>query len=178
MAKNAERYKFLFVVETKSKDEDSDYVYIRKLLNDYYDLSKKGHKLQPIYCNGKGNITKKEKQIAREIKNYTGTKTFVFVCIDVDTENKRDSREKNDEIYKYCNKNNYKFIWFCYDSENVFLGKTIDDDKTKEAIKFSNKGTITKELISRMKSKTENYNSSPNKTSNIITVFENLGIKM
>lgn len=178
MEKNGERYKFIFVVETKSAKEDSDYVYIRKLFNDHYSIEGKGHKLLPIYCNGKGNITKKGKQITREINNYSGTKAFVFICIDIDSLEKTDSRNKNKEIYDYCVKNKYNFVWFCYDTENVFLGKTIKDGKPKTAKDFSNKGKITDEIISRMKKQTEKYDTAPNKTSNIITVIDSLGIKL
>ena len=39
----------------------------------------------------------------------------------------------NADIENFCHQNGYKFIWFCRDVEEVFLHKTVEDSKKKEA---------------------------------------------
>lgn len=171
------RYKFLFVVETKSKNHDSDYVYIRKILNDIYHFSESGHKLEPIYCGGKGNVMNQEKKIAAAIKSYTGKSTIVFVCVDIDTPQKRDSYELNPKIYNYCIKNNFHFVWFKEDSERVILEREIpDSQKVESARKFSSNGKVNEALLKRMSMPTESFETANNHTSNLITVIDEIDL--
>ena len=44
----------IFIVEA-SKESESDFKYIKETLNKYYYIS--GHKLTPVYLNGKGSLT-------------------------------------------------------------------------------------------------------------------------
>lgn len=171
----SDKYKFLFVVETQSEEHDTDFKYIRKILNDKYNLSKNGHKIEPIYCKGKGKITKQENKINNAIKKYKGTRTFVFICIDTDEPVNSSSWEKNKEIYDYCNNNKFHFVWFKKDVENVIYKTDIPkSEKTKKSLGFCANGLINNELINRMKKKTEEYSFPGNCCSNLILVIENI----
>lgn len=47
----------IFIVEA-NKDSQSDYLYISETLKKYYNTL--GHKMTPIFLNGKGNYNKKK----------------------------------------------------------------------------------------------------------------------
>ena len=69
---NEKRYKFIFVVESEKEKNDSDYLYILKVLDEIYDARSLGHKFEAIYMNGKNNYNQKEKQIQKSIEKYNG----------------------------------------------------------------------------------------------------------
>ncbi len=171
MQNNSKRYKYIFLVESKNDKNDSDYPYITKVIDEVYGARALGHKFQPLYMNGKGNYNDKEKRIAKEISSYSGTKSFVFVCVDIDTYEKS-SYQLNKEITSYCSKNNYDFIWFKNDIENVFLKKTIEQNqKVSEAKKFYKKGNVM-DNIKELSYPNNDYDKARNGQSNILTVLD------
>ena len=76
----------------------------------------------------------------------------------------------NHDIVNYCNKNNFKLIWFKFDIENVFLGKTINQSmKTIEAKKYSRIGKVN-EIADKLNCC--DFNSVGNGNSNVLTVLD------
>ncbi len=122
----------IFVVEA-SKESKSDYYYISETLRKYYDTL--GHKLTPIYLNGKGNYNKKQSEIRKNISKYHGM-SKVIICYDIDDLNKS-SYSLNQNIVLFAKNNGYDTIWFYRDIEEVFLRKNVSQyEKIEKAIQF------------------------------------------
>lgn len=129
----------LFCVETSSKAE-TDIVYIRETISNYYDLGN-NIRIRFICFEGKGNYKKKDilKKIAEQVKRYKAIGTsHVIYCIDTDRYDTDPVQLRElDEIKHYCEQQGYDLIWFCRDVEDVFWGEQIHkDEKTRMAIKF------------------------------------------
>ena len=93
--------------------------------------------------NGKGNFSKKKKEIDKSTAKYKG-KSLVFLCYDVDNESK-ETFYLNERIEEYAGNNGYKTIWFNEDIEQVFLNKCISkNEKKEEAKKFALNNFIDK----------------------------------
>ena len=124
----------IFIVEA-NKDCRSDFLYISETLRKYYNTL--GHKITPIYLDGKGNYNKNKikQEININIHKYSGI-TNVFMCYDIDNLNKP-SFNLNKLIENFCNDNGYHLIWFYEDIEEVYIGKHItNNDKKKKAEQF------------------------------------------
>lgn len=122
----------IFIVETNKKSQ-SDYLYISETLNKYYNTL--GHKMTPIYLNGKGNYNKKKTEIGRNISKYSGT-THIFMCYDIDNPIEP-AYELNPLIEEYARENGYELIWFYEDIEQVYLGESVSNSvKTLKAKQF------------------------------------------
>lgn len=146
----------IFIVEA-NKDSQSDYLYISETLKKYYNTL--GHKMTPIYLNGKGNYNKKKTEIGRNISKYSGT-THIFMCYDIDNPNKQ-AYELNPLIEDYAKENGYELIWFYEDIEQVYLGESVPNNvkaiKAKQfvahnAIKEVQEISLIQKEISRKKS--------------------------
>lgn len=157
---------YIFLVET-NKNNKSDEMYIKSLLNKRYDYL--GSKLKFIYLDGKGNYNKKEKEIKNLKSKYNG-KTKVFMCIDLDRTDKQPyNLELNNEIMKYCRKNDFEFIWFNENIEQVFLGRSVDATcKKTEATGFFTSKKIDYMEVKNLKVREWNRKG----TSNIVDVFD------
>lgn len=162
---------YLFCVET-SKKAKTDYQYIRRMI-EFCD-TKMDAVYRPIYLDTKTKFNDKGiiQRINKEKKDFVG-KVFVVYCIDLDDYNTETrDREIFKRIEKYCEKNNYKLIYFVRDIEEVFLGKRIEGNKkVKHALKFYRDGVIDDQLLNRL-----NRNDKRNMTSNLMDVFEEIGI--
>jgi len=140
----------IFCVETNSKCK-SDFVYIRNTIDHFYDYDRAHVQFRPVYMDGKGNYnTRKTDRKIKELsvpferasKNNESYTLFCFDCDDYDA-NPSDSRFLND-AYSFCKKkDNYRFVWFCKDVEDVYLGRRIENhQKKKEAEEYARKGLI------------------------------------
>ena len=158
----------IIIVEC-SKESKSDWVYINSLLKFKYDIT--SHKLSPIYLNGKGRYKNVSKKVEKLKKEYDD-KTIVVMCIDLDSiTNNPTDRKINDELYKYACSNNYYFVWFNRDIEEVFLNKRVNkSDKTKQAIDFLRTNKIEKIKFDNLNKE----NIISNQTSNIMFVFDKI----
>ncbi len=136
----------LFCVET-TKSANVDYRYITAVINRFYDLSDKKSSYKPIYLESKTKYKEKSKlkDIEYRKRNYKG-ETIVVYCIDYDDSDiNADTKSLFDTIQAYCNKNNYEFVFFKRDVEDVFLGKCVGNhEKVKEANAFMRKNMIDK----------------------------------
>lgn len=133
----------IFVVET-NKVVKTDEIYIKSILNSYYDLKKNNNvKVQFVYMNGKTKY--QNKKVIREINHFvTENKNgdnIVIYCFDTDRiDNDADEKKFFDSAMNYCKMKNYELIWFCYTIENVFLGRIVKDkEKRKESITYAKK---------------------------------------
>ena len=145
----------VIVVEADERSR-SDYIYIRSVLEKWFDLHVVSNvKFSVVFMGGKGNYNKKkiENAINNHIKRFSVLgETHVMYCFDTD---KCDSDPYDKKLLadeeKYCMDNGYEFVWFCHDIEEVFLGKSVaKSEKTDKARRYSaNKGidNINKENL-------------------------------
>lgn len=163
----------IFVVETNDKGQTDD-IYIKKLINSYYDLTDNDITYKFVHMSGIGNY--KNKSVTAKINNYKKEnlkgQNIIMYCFDTDRIDKDfESVAFLEEVKNYCKVNNYEFVWFCYEIENVFLSKTVlDVDKLKEAIKYAKREIIFGNRIIRNMSVTDAEQKTNNK-SNIVLVL-------
>lgn len=134
----------IFCVET-TKENKSDYIYIRETIYQFYTPNPAHVKITPVYMDGKGNYASSRtlRKIKEYINQYPG-ETIVIYCIDCDDFDTRPEDASFLRIMKrYCTKFQYEFVWFCKDIEHVFLGERISQNaKKKSAESFAAKGRI------------------------------------
>ena len=88
------------------------------------------------------------KKIEEKIKLYkagsNNNVSVVIYCFDCDEYfSKPADKTFLDTAEKYCIENSHRFVWFCKDVEDVYLGKRIPDTmKKKEAETFAKKKMI------------------------------------
>lgn len=136
----------IFVVETNEVAK-TDTRYIIKLWNQLYGENNNDLKRQFVYMDGKGKYNKNnvKSKIKSYVKANSDGENHIVYCFDTDKFDTVIVDLNNLKTYKkFCDDNGYKFVWFCYDIEMVFIGKSVSDsDKEKESKKFYN----TKSLI-------------------------------
>lgn len=163
----------IFVVETNDKKQTDD-IYIKKLINSYYDLTDNNITYKFVHMAGKGKY--KNRSVTSKINNYVKENqkglNIIIYCIDTDRIDKdSESVVFLEEVQKYCQQNKYEFVWFCYEIENVFLGKTIsEENKVKEAISYQKRETIFDDKIIKNMSIMDGKQKTNNK-SNIVLVL-------
>lgn len=145
----------LLVVETSDEDK-SDTIYINEVLKTYFDT--KFINLRYIYLKGKTNYNKKN--ILSYINNQTNVfrkvakgKTVVIYFIDTDSTNKEYKKGSIfSNISEFVKQKSFELVWFCKNSENVFLNKEPSqiDNKTKVAKVFSSSGKINDINVSNL----------------------------
>ncbi len=150
----------LFVVEA-DKACRSDWIYIKELLDRFYVINDSEIKLTPIFLGGKGRYKEKAKinEINAKIKQYkAGSKdnsTVVIYVFDTDDYDS-DPSDKSfmEETQKYCEKNGYKYVWFCKDVEQVFIGRQVPKATKRDvAADFKKKNHIKSVQPQNLKSK-------------------------
>ena len=158
-------FQIIFVMEADAKSR-SDYIYIRSILDEYYNFrSRNDVKISEVFMGGKGNYKKKKviNSIKADIKKYSAIgETHVIYCFDTDDYDKDpDDRKLLSDEEKYCRDNDYEFVWFCHDIEEVFLGKSVaKSEKTDIARRYSannlvrnvNKNSLASKKMSKGKS--------------------------
>lgn len=136
----------IFCVES-NKQSQTDYIYIKHTIAEFYEFDRSSIKLSAVFMGGKGNysLPNTQRQITALQKLYSAASSnnvsAVIYCFDCDNYDSNPSDSlflQNAEAY--CKKNGYYFAWFCKDIENVYLGKQISDkQKTGAAIAFASK---------------------------------------
>ena len=163
----------IFVVETNDKKKVDD-IYINKFIRSYYDLSSNDVTIKFVHMCGKANY--KNKTVVTKINKFRNQningENIVIYCFDTD----RIDKENDDikflkEVEEYCKNNLYELIWFCYEIENVFLGRTVsDENKVVEAIKYLGKEVSYDDKIIKNLSIDKNEKKTNNK-SNMVLVL-------
>ncbi len=139
----------IFVVETNRKCQ-SDWKYIKSVLEHFYTYERAHVKLSPVYMNGRGKYEDKEKEVKELIKQYSVTaknnRSKVLYCFDCDQYDSRvEDAEFLDKAQRFCKERGYEYVWFCRDIESVFLGeKVFDKQKKKRSDMFLAKNQIEK----------------------------------
>ncbi len=149
----------LLVIETSDEDK-TDAIYINEVIKHFFDTS--GVNMQWIPLGGKTNY--KAKKIENKINNFTkmfksynkNGMTITIYFIDTDSskkEYKPGSYFQN--LCDYIKEKGYELVWFCKNSENVFLDVEPDtlDNKTQKAKEFSINNMINdidKEKLSKL----------------------------
>lgn len=154
---------YIFCLET-TKQADTDWLYIKKVIDHLLHGNITNDKYKPLYMKGKGNYNSKSfiKEIDQSIKNFTGD-SIVIYCLDLDDYHiNYETKKFIDGVEEFCNKNNYQFVYFSRDIEEVFWGKQITENKQKVAAKFNRSIEISKDLLDRL-----NKESKAIKTSNL-----------
>lgn len=149
----------IFVVEADEKSR-SDYIYIKSVLDSEYNIRLNNDiKLSPVFMKGKGNYNQRriKSKIDALCKQYGRIgDSKIFFCFDTDQfDIKPEDKKSLAEKESFCRKNNYEFVWFCHDIEEVFLGQSVaDSEKTKCANKFAARTGIKGVKMSNLRSKT------------------------
>ncbi|MBQ9265857.1 MAG: hypothetical protein IJ186_02125 [Bacilli bacterium] len=151
----------ILVLETTAKAK-TDYIYIKSVFDYYYE--NRSVKLTPIYAKCKHELINQSKKIEREKALYKG-KSIVIICADYD----REGEKINKDIIKYAKNNNCQIVWFNRNIEEVFLHRTVDKDKTIEAIQFSR---YRNTLVPKLSSIDVSNPLSKRPSSNILVIFD------
>ena len=164
----------IFVVETNKKC-DSDWIYIKNTVEHFYTWDSWNIKLTRVYMDGKNKYKSKEKEIQRNIKQFKqhsrNGESIVIYCFDCDNyDNNPLDKRFLEEASNYCRCLGYKFVWFCRDVEDVYLGRRIDSAlKKKESAKFASNCKI--KTVTERKLRSNHY---AEKTSNILTILDEI----
>lgn len=148
----------IICVETNKKC-NSDYIYIKSSIEQFYSVDHGNVKLSPVYLDGKGNYSSKKilKNINELSKLYRVSsehnKSVVLCCFDCDEyDSKPEDMVFLDGAKSFCDQNGYQFVWFCKDIEQVYLGKSVSDNSKKnEANTFLRKKRIKDVKIDKLK---------------------------
>ena len=162
----------IFVVETNKKC-NSDWIYIKDTVEQFYSYDTTQLKLSVVYMDGKGKYKKKIKEVEKLISQYRagskGNKSNVLFCFDCDEyDSKQEDLKFLEEAKTFCQEQDYEFVWFCKDIEQVYIGKKVNDNQKKnEAATFK-----AKKLIMQVKPKRLSEKRYKNNTSNILEVLD------
>lgn len=130
----------IFVVETNEVAK-TDTRYIIKLWDQLYGANNNDLKRQFVYMDGKSKYNRNtiKSKIKSYVKANSDGENYVVYCFDTDKIDSVITDLNNIKTYKkYCDDNGYKFVWFCYDIEMVFIGRSIaDSEKEFESKKFA-----------------------------------------
>lgn len=136
--------KLIILCVESNKRSRTDYIYIDAAIKKFL---KSNNKIiyRPVFLDNKYNYNDKSKikEINQLKKSFCG-KTKVVYCIDVDEyDTKPEDKEFLDRIKKHCDDNNYDFVFFSKDVEDVFWGNQVhDSEKVKKAAEFTKKKII------------------------------------
>ena len=159
----------IFCVETNKK-ADTDSIYITETINMFYEATNKiSRKFIHLGTKSKYNDKETLKKIANWSKQFAIGETRVIYFVDTDMYERCPEQKKQlEDIREFCYMNNYGFVWFCHDVEEVYLGKSIvDSKKVLEAGNFRRKKMINTINANNLSSKVVRKNAS-----NILTVLD------
>lgn len=166
----------IFVVET-NKSCNSDWIYIKETIEQFYSYERTQIKFTPIYMDGKGNYIKKQKEVEKKIKQYSATsdknQSRVIYCFDCDEyDRKQEDLNFLNDAKLFCQNAGYEFVWFCKDIEQVYIGKQVDDSmKKKEATNFK-----ASQFIKSVNKKSLSEKLYRIKTSNILNILNGYSV--
>lgn len=162
----------IFVVET-NESAKTDTRYIIKLWDQLYGINNNDLKRQFVYMDGKTKYNKSnvKAKIKSYIKANSDGENHVVYCFDTDKIDTVITDLNNINTYrKYCLDNGFKFVWFCYDIEMVFIGRSVPDtEKEIESKKFAK----LKDIIDVRKLKSgDDINDMHKEKSNIYSILD------
>lgn len=164
----------IICMETNKKCK-SDFIYISRTINQFYSVDNSRVRIQPVFMNGKGRYA--STGVIREINSFKNqykaasinnisVVIYCFDCDDYDT--KPEDMRFIEQAKRYCSDNGYRFVWFCKDIEQVFIGRKIPDNQKKQAAtQFAAKKMI--ENVDKQSLKAETFQ---NHRSNLCKVLD------
>ena len=165
-----------------SKESKSDTIYIRNTIRKFYKIGQADVRFTYVCMGGKGNYSTKkiDKEIRDYVKQYKvgnpkGESVLImcFDCGDYDTEH--DDAKFLEDAKDFCRNNGYRFVWFCKDIEQVYLGESVPKKQKKEsAERFAKSNGIAGVDISILKLD-DQYRKGK---SNLCTVLDKLFAQM
>lgn len=157
----------LLCLECNDKSR-TDYVYVESTINRFYNKNSVIYK--PIFLGSKTKYNSKDKQkeIRERMRQCKGeTRVIYFIDLD-DYDVSYETKKLYDEIKEFCQRNGHDLVFFCKDVEDVYLGKTVDDDeKVKVATKFKKSKAIGNVDESKL-----NVNCYRKHCSNILNILD------
>lgn len=140
----------MILVDETSEDDKSDTIYINEVIKKYFDCNSVNLKF--VHLNGKQNYNKKKilsqiNNFTKMFRKFTGGETVTVYFIDTDTTNKTFKPGSFfHNLNEFVKENGFELVWFCKNSENVFLNVEPDslDNKTEAAKDFSARNKIDK----------------------------------
>lgn len=160
----------LFCVETNKKS-NTDYVYIKETINEYYDYDRNKISFKPVFMESKTKY--KSNKVINSIKAYQQNKdirSIVIYCIDLDKlDLSPEDQERFMDIQSYCAQKGYEIVWFSRDVEEVFWHKRIDP---KEKVRYAS-NFRAHSLIKKINPEVLAGNDHKQKqTSNILSILD------
>lgn len=158
----------LLCVESNHKAR-TDYQYIESTIKRFY-IDDRKIRYRAIYLGSKTKYNAKDKvrEINNNIKNFPGDTTIIYF-IDVDDYDiSQETKNLYDEIKEYCAKNNYEFVFFDRDVEDVYIGTQVhDSEKVSKVAEFKRKQLINTVDEDKLKVQTHKKHCS-----NILNVLD------
>ena len=158
----------LLCVESNNKAR-TDYQYIESTIKRFY-IDDRKIRYRAIYLGSKTkyNAKDKVKEINNNIKKFPGETTIIYF-IDVDDYDiSQETKKLYDEIKEYCAKNNYEFVFFDRDVEDVYIGTQVQDsEKVSKVAEFKRKQLINTVDEAKLKVQTHKKHCS-----NILNVLD------
>lgn len=164
--------KHLIICIESQKNSDIDKMYVDKVINYIYIINN-DVVLTYIEMSGKGNYNKPNiiNKINKYLRMSTKNEKYVIYCIDTDNYDTDFSvSEQNNKIEQYCKDNDYKYIWFCKNVEDVFWHETVSNsNKMVYAKRFNSQNSLQKASLDSL-----NNNRYSKQKSNILKVLDNI----
>ncbi len=157
----------IFCVET-NKNNQSDWIYIKEILGEFYQNNNVSVKYSKVFLDGKGNynatrVNNEKKQLISQYKAASSdNESIVLYVFDTDDfDSKSEDQEFWDRIETYCKQNDYRLVFFCKDIERVLINEKIEThQKKKRAEQFKRYSTIKSVDVNKLNSEIIKYNSS------------------
>lgn len=170
MMQMSNRNRVVVICVESPKSKFIDQAYIDKVIKTIYQIPN-DLKISYISMESKSryNYPKVKNDLKKAIKDFSESE--VVYCVDLDNYKSDYAAEKlNNDIEGYCERNNYRFVWFCRDIEEVFLHEKIaDSEKYKKAKRFNSKIGIGKATVESL-----SQNTKSEKKSNFLIVFDKI----
>ena len=155
-------------VETNAK-ANTDWIYVKEAINRFYHIDN-SIKLKAVYMGSKQKYRSAGvlRQISAACKLNSGTNVVIYVIDTDNIESNQTQLKEFEDIKNYCRDEGYEFVFMCRCSEEVFLGKLVED---KEKTATANRFMMRREICSIEENKL-NCEHLKRGTSNLLSVLD------
>ena len=163
----------LCCVETEAT-ADFDYQYIKETISRFYVDDRKTI-IRPIYLGSKTRYKAKSviSEIHKRTKKHSGETAVVYFIDYDDCDNNAETLKLFEKIKKFCIDNGFRFVFFCKDIEDVYIGHPVDTTQKRSAVaKFKSGNMIN--TINEKALRREDYKRHK---SNILNVLDEYFIR-
>ena len=162
----------ILIVEADEQSR-TDFIYINSILREYYKIHLRNDiKISKVFMGGKSHYNQKKilQEIRKYIKDYSHIgDSHVVYCFDTDRfESKPEDKKLLEDEEVFCNTNEYDFVWFCHDIEEVFWGKSVPkNEKVSKVKKYLTQNQVKSLVLDNFRS-----SSMVRRKSNLLSVIE------